>query len=106
MFDDLREAIDSLKSVMEPIGKVFNAILNPIETLTAAIDYILLYIPAVCMIIFLFYVVTGSKKVLNALYVTALCFVILKASIIFNIVWLIAVVLAAIVIIRIVGVLS
>lgn len=100
MFSRLKEIGELLK----PISKVFNAILHPIETLIKLTDYILIYIPAVCVVIFLFYIVTGSKKVLGALTFTILIFILLKMSIVFNMTWLILVILAAVLIIRLTGV--
>ncbi|WP_069649624.1 hypothetical protein [Caloranaerobacter ferrireducens] len=93
-----------LEALLEPISKVFNAIIHPLETLQKFTEIILAYIPAVCMVIFLFYVVTGSRKILGALMFTIMVFILLKFAIVFQMTWLIAVVLAAILIIRLIGV--
>jgi len=100
MFDGIKELID----LIGPISKVFKAILNPVETIKYFLDIVMIYTPALCSTLFLFFIVTGSRKVLSALFLTILAFMLLKATIVFELTWLTVVIVVAILIIRYMGV--
>lgn len=96
--------------LLEPISTIFSAILNfilhPIETITGLIDIALAFVPAVCVVIFLFYIITGSRKILTSLSFCLLVFILLKTAIVFDMVWLVIVVAVAVIIIRLIGVIA
>lgn len=95
--------ISELVELLRPISDFFKILLNPTKTLTKLIDTILLYTPVLASVIFIFYIVTGSKKVLSALSFVILVFILLKAAIVFDLAWLIVIVLVAVLIIRLIG---
>lgn len=93
-----------IKASLEVIADVFHYILNPLEFVTMVVDYLMGYIPSVCIIIFIFYIVTGSKKVLNTLSFTILFYILIKMAFIFNMTSLVIVVVLAVILIRFIGV--
>ncbi|WP_425447583.1 hypothetical protein [Dethiothermospora halolimnae] len=98
------DTIDKIKEMLEPIYEVFYAIMHPIQTLNKLLDISLAYIPILIVVIFFFYIVTQSPKIFRVFTAMVFFFVMIKIAIVFNMSWLLLVVVVAVLVIRLLGV--
>lgn len=98
------EKISKADEIWELIGRISHLILNPLETLNKAVELSLIYIPALLVVIFIFYIVTQSEKIIRVFCLVLVFFIFIKFALVFDFTWLIIVILIAILIIRFLGV--
>ena len=96
--------VENLVGLLEPISKVFQAIINPIETFNSFLNIVMVYIPYVAQTMLMFYFVTKSQKILSVMFLLITLYLLLKVAIALESTIFIAILLATVILIRLLGV--
>lgn len=92
---DFENPVTKVIELLEPISKVFSFIMdfvtNPIEYIMQGLEFSLMYFPMLCVVIFIFYIVTGSPKILRVFIFTIMLFIYAKWAIVFEMVLLLVI---------------